>query len=243
MSTVVFLSAFILGLGGSFHCMGMCGPLALSITMPASAKHPPFLTYNFYFFGKTLTYALMGLIFGFFGLQIALAGWQQGLSVFAGVVMILLALFSVAKPATFHQNAFTEKINQFILPLFGKVLQQKSSLFAPFWMGLLNGLLPCGLVYMGLAGAVATAEPLSAALFMLVFGVGTMPVLLLFLLVSGKFGFAFRVYLKKATPVIMSVMGLLLILRGLDLGIPFISPVSDALALPASRSGEAVGCH
>jgi hypothetical protein len=96
---------------------------------------------------------------------------------------------------------------------------------------------------MGLAGAVATAEPLSAALFMFVFGIGTMPVLLLFLVVSGKFGYGFRVYLKKATPVIMSVMGVLLILRGLDLGIPFISPVSDALALPASRSGEAIGCH
>jgi len=243
MSYFFIISAFALGLGGSFHCMGMCGPLALSITMPAAAKHPPFLTYSFYFLGKTLTYALMGLIFGFFGQQIVWAGWQQGLAIFSGVVMILLALFSVVKPAAFHHNVVTEKINQFILPLFGKVLQQKSSLFAPFWMGLLNGLLPCGLVYMGLAGAVATAEPLSAALFMFVFGIGTMPVLLLFLLVSGKFGYAFRVYLKKATPVIMSVMGILLILRGLDLGIPYISPVSDALALPVSRSGEAVGCH
>jgi sulfite exporter TauE/SafE len=243
MSTVVFLSAFILGLGGSFHCMGMCGPLALSITLPSAGQKAGFFSYSQYFLGKTLTYTLLGLIFGFFGKQIALAGWQQGLSVFGGVFMILLALFSVAKPAAFHQNALTEKLNQFILPFFGKVLQQKSSLFAPFWMGLLNGLLPCGLVYIGLAGAVATAEPLSAALFMLVFGVGTMPVLLMFLVVSGNLGYAFRINLKKATPVIMSVMGVLLILRGLDLGIPFISPLSDALALPVSRSGEAVGCH
>jgi uncharacterized protein len=107
----------------------------------------------------------------------------------------------------------------------------------------LNGLLPCGLVYIGLSAAVATGNTINAAMYMGLFGLATVPVMLSFMIFSGQFTLALRNQLNKVAPVLIGVMGMILVLRGLNLGIPYLSPVIDALMLPADRSLEAVGCH
>lgn len=245
LSTPIILSALILGFAGSFHCMGMCGPIALSFTMPGPAQRQGAmkpLGIALYFAGKTLTYGLLGLVFGFFGHQLVLAGFQQTLSIIAGIAMMLLVAITLFKPRLFHQNALTDQVNNRLIPVFGKLLQAPGR-FTPLWLGLFNGLLPCGLVYLGITAAVATGHPASAFVFMLVFGLGTTPVMFAFLLASRQFGYTFRLAVRRATPVIMTTVGIVLILRGLNLGIPYVSPMLDSLQVLGGAGSKAVGCH
>lgn len=245
MTATILLSAFVLGFAGSFHCMGMCGPLAISFTMPGlqqggGASRVSVIV--LYFVGKTLTYAVLGGLFGFFGQQLILAGFQQALSLVTGIAMILFVLVTLFKPSIFHQNLLTDKVSNGLIPLFGKLLKNPGKL-TPFWLGLLNGLLPCGLVYLGITAAVATGHAATAFVYMLVFGLGTMPVMFAFLLASRQFGYSFRLLVRKAAPVMMLLVGVVLVLRGLHLGIPYISPLPDSLQVLGGAGEEAVGCH
>lgn len=91
-------------------------------------------------------------------------------------------------------------------------------------MGLLNGLLPCGLVYVACAGATATGHPWSGARYMLVFGAGTVPLMLAISLSGRLVPSALRLKLRQAVPICILLVAALLILRGLSLGIPYLSP-------------------
>lgn len=242
MSSFLILSALGMGFAGSFHCMGMCGPIALSITLPEKQHRFSFTTLG-YFTGKTLTYGLLGIIFGFFGQQLKLAGLQQSVSIVLGSLMLLFVIVTVFKPILFHQNKATLWINQQLTPFFGILLRRKGTFATSLILGLLNGLLPCGLVYLGLTAAVATGDALQAGLFMLLFGTGTLPVMLSFLFLSRQFGYRFRSILLRSTPYFMAVLGIVLVLRGLDLGIPYVSPLLESLSLAPDRHAEAIGCH
>jgi len=242
MSGFLIWSALGIGFAGSFHCMGMCGPLAMGITMPGKAGQTPFASIG-YFVGKTFTYGLLGLIFGFFGQQFKLAGMQQALSVTMGILMLLFVLFTIAKPALFHQNKFTNWVNNRLTPVFSILFKQRNGVGTPVLFGMLNGLLPCGLVYFGLTAAIATGDVYQSAVFMLLFGLGTMPVMFVFLFLSRQFGYRFRLFFLRATPYVMALLGVVLVLRGLDLGIPYISPVLESLSLAPDRHGEIIKCH
>ncbi len=242
MNSFLILTAIGMGFAGSFHCMGMCGPIALSITLPDNGHRSRFTTMG-YFIGKTLTYGILGLVFGFFGQQLILSGMQQALSVTIGGLMLFFVLLTMLKPVLFHQNKWTLWINKQLLPLFGILLNRKGGFSTALLLGLLNGLLPCGLVYFGLTAAVATGNAIHATLFMLLFGAGTMPVMFAFLFLSRQFGYRFRSILLRSTPYLMAVLGVVLVLRGLDLGIPYVSPLLESLALAPDRHAEAIGCH
>ena len=233
----ILISAFILGFTGSFHCVGMCGPIALSV--PSKNKQSKFESTGLYLLGKTFTYTLLGFIFGLFGRQLMIAGFQQTLSIIAGLLLLSVVAVMLVNARRYHENKITVWISEKLLPIFRVVLQNPGKA-TPLYMGMLNGLLPCGLVYLGIIGSLATGSTWQGALFMLVFGLGTAPVMLSFLLMAKQFNFNYRKRLQKLAPVFISFIGIILILRGLNLGIPYLSPILHALP---GFDNTAVGCH
>jgi sulfite exporter TauE/SafE len=217
------LAALTLGFLGSFHCVGMCGPIALALPVDHSNPTKRILGTLSYNLGRILTYGAMGALFGLLGKGFVMAGYQQWLSIGLGVAILVGVLwpksFNLSTP--FLQPIY--KVVAFIKQKLGGLFRKKSmqSLLS---IGLLNGLLPCGLVYMGVAGAIATGSPLNGSLFMMTFGLGTAPAMLSVTLLSGSITLQWRNNIRKVVPVVVSTMAILLILRGLNLGIPYISP-------------------
>jgi sulfite exporter TauE/SafE len=218
------LSGCLVGMLGSLHCVGMCGPLALALPVPPGPAGTFFLGRLLYNGGRGVTYAVLGAAAGSVGHFVVLAGWQQALSLVAGGLLLL----SVALPA-----AFAAMSSRLALPgraagvLRGKLVQlfQRRSVRVLFLIGLLNGLLPCGFVYVGLAAAASTGALLSGALFMTGFGLGTLPVMMGVSLAGRRIGPVFRKRLSVLTPVVTVALALVIILRGMSLGIPYVSPV------------------
>lgn len=221
--TLLIITALSLGFLGSFHCAGMCGPIALALPVhhrSAAGKATGILIYNL---GRASTYAVLGALFGLLGNGFAMAGFQQGFSITIGVLMLIFALIPehIAAKITGVKHLFRgfTKLKQ----LLGHLFQQRSNK-ALLFTGLLNGLLPCGLVYLGIAGAAATGDALQGALFMAAFGMGTFPLMIGVSAFSQLITIPIRNKIRQAMPVVVMVMGLMLILRGLNLGIPYISP-------------------
>jgi len=217
------IASFMLGFVGSFHCIGMCGPIALTLPVQhlgGSKKMAGILLYNA---GRITAYAILGLIFGWLGKQLYLGGLQQWLSIITGSLLLLVVMLKYLGIRWTNgghlPNAFTTKIKSTL----GKLLQQQRfrTLYA---IGFLNGLLPCGLVYLGIAGAVATGDVLKGMLFMAAFGSGTLPAMAGVTWFSHLINLSVRNKMRRMIPVVVSVMGVLLILRGLNLGIPYVSP-------------------
>jgi sulfite exporter TauE/SafE len=214
--------AISLGFLGSFHCVGMCGPIALTIPVNRSSALSVFSGSIVYNFGRILTYAVLGLLFGLLGQGFAFAGWQNVLSVFLGaliLVMLFLPRLSVLPVKVSAIIRVLEVLKSHIRKLFG--IHTYHSLLL---IGVLNGLLPCGLVYLGIAGSVATGDALRGSLFMAAFGLGTFPAMIAVTMIRDRISIRFRENIRKAVPLFVGVMAVLLILRGLNLGIPYVSP-------------------
>lgn len=212
-------TALLLGLAGSVHCAAMCGPLILLVAKAGAGQRSPARSSFAYHAGRIAIYALIGMIFGTLGLSMALAGWQRGLSIVAGVT-ILAGLF--LSSATALKTPVMKLVTR-LKSTFGHLLQRRS-LASQFSLGAINGLLPCGLVYVAAAGAAATGHPLTGASYMVAFGLGTLPMLLGIVVAGGRLPFAAR--LHRLMPVAVAVVAVLLILRGLALGIPYLSPAA-----------------
>ena len=216
------LAAISLGFLGSFHCVGMCGPIALAIPIKNISFGSRLWGSVIYNLGRVVTYFIMGLLFGLIGQTFAIAGFQNMLSVILGVLILLVLLLPGLIPRAKHPkfiSSFLATLKTNIRRQFG--IHSNSSLFL---IGLLNGLLPCGLVYMGIAGSVATGDVLKGSLFMATFGLGTLPAMILVSLSQNLISLKLRSQIRKAFPVFIGTMALLLILRGLNLGIPYLSP-------------------
>jgi sulfite exporter TauE/SafE len=217
-------TAFILGLVGSLHCAGMCGPLALALP-PAGGTVPAYVmgrvAYNL---GRIVTYCILGLVFGLVGATLWLAGVQRWVSIALGLAL-LVGLF--ASRRLVRWNPVLLVVDWLKSRMSG--LLRRRSLGSLAVLGLLNGLLPCGLVYAACAGATATGGVLAGVQYMAAFGAGTVPMMLA-LSVSGKLvPVSLRLQLGKAIPVCLFLLGTLLILRGMSLGIPYLSPdLADA---------------
>lgn len=241
MDYSLYISALVLGFAGSLHCVGMCGPIALS--MPVYRLNGASFGWGIlvYFLGKTFSYMTLGAMFGLLGRQLALAGYQQALSMVLGLGMLIFSLVTMLKPAIFHSNRITVLLGNLLAPLMGKWMSRKGILSG--WMvGLLNGLLPCGLVYVALSAATATGSLTAAITFMGLFGLATLPLLLFFLLFASSVSMSIRNHLRRWLPVFTALVAVLLLLRGLGWGIPFLSP--ELSGLPQNvRSAEAVSCH
>lgn len=218
----MFLSALIFGLLGSFHCVGMCGPIAFMLPIDRKNQTKGVLQIISYHLGRLFTYSLIGLLFGLLGKGFYFFGFQQQLSIIVGVSMILVILF----PKLFSKVSFTKGINKIIFKVknaLGKELKKKGN-DTFFTIGFLNGFLPCGLVYMAVFGAIATTNALSGSLYMFLFGVGTIPLMTTVVFLGNFTKGTFRKKIQKAIPVVVVFIGILFVLRGLGLGIPYVSP-------------------
>jgi sulfite exporter TauE/SafE len=219
-----FIAALTIGLLGSLHCIGMCGPIALALPAPGHGIGGRLWAAVLYNLGRATTYALLGLVFGAIGYTISLAGFQQLFSIALGVFILLLVFVPLLA------GSFTGT-PQFYSRALGKLQAAMAKQFAKkgfitlFVIGLLNGLLPCGFVYIGLAGAAATGNWYSGALYMALFGLGTLPVMATLVLVKNKVSLSLRRSLGKLVPYAMVLIGSLFILRGMNLGIPYVSPL------------------
>lgn len=211
----VLWPALVLGLAGSLHCMGMCGPLALALPSPHVSRGRYVFGRALYNAGRIATYSALGAIFGLFGQTLALAGWQRGVSIAAGLFMLVFAFFSHRLTPSYSFAPLRNVLRR----LLGR--RTNGALLA---IGLLNGLLPCGLVYVALAGAAATDSTAHGAIFMAVFGFGTFPAMFGISLAGRIVGPSVRIKLRRLVPLALFLVGIVLILRGLDLGIPFLSP-------------------
>lgn len=222
-------AAIALGFLGSFHCIGMCGPIALALPVH---NQPPVLKYALialYNLGRIFTYSIFGIIAGVIGKGIILAGYQQALSIAVGILLLLSVFLHFENSMSSSKIFFKIKTN------LGKAFS-KSTKPSLFIIGMLNGFLPCGLVYAGIAGAAASGGALQGFLFMTAFGLGTMPMMYIVPLIGNKISISSRNKIRRATPVIVTAMALMLIVRGLNLGIPYISPEID-------RTKHTMNCH
>lgn len=213
-------TALVLGFLGSFHCIGMCGPIALAV----GGKGGKTFLFNkiIYNLGRSLTYTGLGLIVGSLGFSLSLAGIQQGVSVAMGLLIVLFSL-SYKKADRFLAIPALSGAVVWIKGRLSQYLKSGSKL-AFFSTGLVNGLLPCGMVYMALVVAIGMQSPVLGAVYMFFFGLGTIP-MLLGLMVSGSLlPVIRRQQFQKAIPYLGIIIGVLMVFRGLGLGIPGISP-------------------
>ena len=223
-------AAISIGLLSSFHCFGMCGPIAFALPLDRRnvlTKTAGSFIYNL---GRLVTYMLLGGLFGLLGRGFVTAGFQQGLSIALGV----LILAGVALPQLFHKWIPVESLMyRSIGKMKGVLAKQfkKSSYESLFTIGFLNGLLPCGMVYLALAGAVRTGDWNQGAVFMLFFGLGTLPAMWSASFASDWISVKFRNKIRKEVPYFIAVMGVLFILRGLNLDIHYLSPKIDRVEL------------
>lgn len=212
-------TAFLLGFLGSFHCVGMCGPIALAVGGKGNSS---FLYHKvLYNIGRSITYAILGLIVGSLGFSLSLAGVQQGFSIAIGLLILILAL-SYKKADQFMTIPALSGIVIWVKSQLNRFLKAGGS-FAFFATGLANGLLPCGMVYMALVAALGLQSPLLGATYMFFFGMGTIPLLLVLMYSGTFFSIHLRQKFQKAIPYIGVVIGVLFIFRGLGFGM-FLSP-------------------
>ncbi|WP_432713396.1 sulfite exporter TauE/SafE family protein [Pedobacter sp.] len=210
--------AFMIGLLGSVHCIGMCGPLAFAVPSIKPGLGYLLLDKVLYQGGRIISYCILGLLIGLIGRQLWMAGMQQGISIFTGLLIIFAACsrifkFSGSKGPSFLLKPFNK--------LFGYALKHRANHLI---IGMINGLLPCGFVYLALAGAVNTGGIVNAAAYMFYFGLGTAPLMLLATVSMGFTGNLFRNRINKVIPFMMLFLGLWFILRGMDLNIKYLSP-------------------
>ncbi|WP_343487240.1 sulfite exporter TauE/SafE family protein [Allomuricauda sp. d1] len=219
----MLLSAIVLGFLGSLHCLGMCGPIAFMLPVDRNSTSKKLSQLFIYHFGRILSYSLMGLVFGLVGKGLYLFGMQQKLSIIIGAIMILLVLvpnrhfkkYSIAKP----MYRLLAKIKSQL----GAALKKRTP-DTFLTIGFLNGFLPCGLVYMALLGAIALGNPWQGSLYMALFGLGTIPLMTSAVYFGGLLKTPIKAKVRKLVPVFVAVIGALFILRGLGLGIPYMSP-------------------
>mgnify|MGYP001627770843 CR=1 FL=1 len=206
-------TALGLGFFGSFHCVGMCGPIVLGL--PRTSSSLSAITFNaiIYNLGRILIYALFGLTFGFLGKQITLVGFQSTFSIVLGILIILGVLFST-KLYPKKRPEVVEKFISAINQAYG-ILIRKQSKSALFSMGVLNGLLPCAFVYTGLAAAVLTSSPYHSMLYMALFGLGTLPALFTVYVSPNFISMNLRSSIKKYMPYLAFALGSFLVLRGI----------------------------
>jgi sulfite exporter TauE/SafE len=233
----MFYTAFLFGLISSFHCIGMCGPIAMMLPVDRNNPEKKVIQIITYHLGRLTAYGTIGLFFGLLGKGLFLAGIQQQLSIFIGIAMILVILVPEKVLARYNFSKPVYKLISIIKQNLGSHFKNKSfkSLFI---IGLLNGFLPCGMVYVALFGAIAMQSAGFGVLYMLLFGLGTVPLMSSVVYINSFLTVQFRNRIQKVIPYVGVAIGVLFILRGLGLGIPYVSPSNMSLFVQ-----EKANCH
>jgi sulfite exporter TauE/SafE len=215
----------------------MCGPIAMMLPVDRTNQAKKVIQIIIYHLGRLMAYATIGFIFGLVGKGFFMAGLQQKLSIFIGVAMIIIILTPDKLFAKYNFSKPVFKIISKIKTILGSQFKNKSykSLFT---IGLLNGFLPCGMVYVALFGAIAMQSESLGVLYMILFGLGTVPMMSCVVYINSFLTVPIRNSIQKAIPYVAVVIGVLFILRGLGLGIPYISPSNMSLFVQANPN-----CH
>ena len=230
-------TAIIFGLISSLHCIGMCGPIAMMLPVDHKNSSKKAFQILIYHMGRLTSYGVLGLAFGLLGRGFYMAGIQQQLSIAVGIGMIVLAVVPEKILANYN----------FSKPVYRLITRIKSSLGAQFkrktpdaffTIGLFNGLLPCGLVYAALFGAIAMQNVTLGIAYMILYGLGTIPMMSAVVYVSSLLSMPFRSQLQRVVPIVTVVIGLLFVLRGMGLDIAYISPSNLNLFVQANAN-----CH
>ncbi|MFT3934876.1 MAG: sulfite exporter TauE/SafE family protein [Chitinophagaceae bacterium] len=232
----ILIAGFTLGFAGSLHCVSMCGPLSLALPTHHLSAGYKLLSLFAYQCGRVFTYSIMGLLFGLAGRTLYITGLQQWFSIVLGMMVLVLAFLSFSNQAA-SRLSFLNKIYARVAKLINNLLRKRSGPFGFLLLGAANGLLPCGMVYMALAASLSFYKVYQSIAFMAMFGAGTLPAMMLVGYSAQFISPQLRNGFKKAVPFVITLTGILLILRGMQLGIPYISP-----QLPAAASAV-IDCH
>lgn len=220
----MLLTAIIFGLLGSFHCIGMCGPIAFMLPVDRTNQTKRVIQISVYHLGRMVTYGILGALFGFLGKGFYLFGFQQYVSIIIGVIMILMIVLPKKTINTFSITKPIYKLLSGVKNRLGKELKKKRT-DTFFTIGFLNGFLPCGLVYMAIFASIATGNVVDGSLYMVLFGLGTIPLMTAFVYLGNFTTGLVRKRIQQFIPVAVVVIGVLFILRGMGLGIPYVSPI------------------
>ena len=219
-----------LGAGGSLHCIGMCGPLSMMLPTQHFSSLGKFIALLLYQVGRVITYVMVSLLFSLLGRTIFNAGYQEAFSITAGIFLFVIAMTVIFH----HRIARVRRLNLFysqVARLIGRLLVHARQPAGFLFVGMANGLLPCGMVYVALMTTIAFGNILQGSLFMASFGLGTLPAMLLFAYVGKSFGLAARPVFRRLPTYMMLIVSMLLVLRGLNLDIPYISPSISSIRM------------
>ncbi|MEO5684860.1 MAG: sulfite exporter TauE/SafE family protein [Chitinophagaceae bacterium] len=216
----ILLSGLILGFAGSLHCVGMCGPLSLALPTGHLTGAMKLFSLFVYQLGRIVMYAFMGLLFGFVGRGIYIAGFQQWFSISLGIFVLMLATFYFMQESFLHLsflNRFYAAVSRFI----GNIISSNTGTIGFLLLGMANGLLPCGMVYIALAATLSFYKVYQSVGFMAMFGTGTLPAMMLAAYSAQLLNMKIRLIFKKSIPFFITAAGLLMILRGMNAGALF----------------------
>lgn len=216
-----------LGLTTGFHCIGMCGPIAITIGFKIKNKFYYYFHNLIYQLGRVITYSFLGAATGLIGESLNLIGIQNQISIIIGTILILNIITPKLFFNSFKFNFFNYLLFQLKIQL-SKLIKQQSFL-SKFLIGILNGFLPCGAVYIALSSALTCSNFIDSIIFMFFFGLGTIPAMFIIVIFGKIINLKFRNILFKLHPYIIILLGIILIMRGMSLSIPYISPNKNSL--------------
>lgn len=231
----IIAAGFILGLIGSLHCAGMCGPIAINLPLRGETFFEKFISGLLYNSGRILMYGIMGAVFGSIGKGLYLLGIQQWVSIIMGSIMILSVFipFVFKKINLIQFDFFAGFLRKAIQKLF-KIRSYKGL----FLIGMLNSLLPCGLVYVAIIGAIATGNLFYGGMYLILFGLGTIPMMLTISLIGNAITTNIRNIFNRIIPFLVVIIGAIFILRGMCLGIPYLSPSKENLEISIMKNPD-----
>ena len=242
----MYWTALVIGFLGNFHCIGMCGPIALSLPIGRLKPGKKVLSILLYNLGRLSAYALIGGVVGVFGLGLKYVGIVQLLSVVSGALLMIIGLLSLPKLKFRVVNAPRVLVHT-VQKQIGFFLRKKNWKML-FFVGVFNGLLPCGLVYAGLVGSLVAGSWTGGIVYMLLFGIGTLPLMLFLPYIGSMISPSIRSKMRQVVPYSLMFFGLLFILRGSNLGIPYVSPkieapASTTISTFTNDAPPAMNCH
>lgn len=235
----MWISALLLGILGSFHCVGMCGPIAFLLPVNRQNNWIKAGQIFLYHLGRILAYSTIGVIFGLVGKSFSLFGLQQQLSIAIGVLMILVIVVPSRYLNKFHISRPVYKLISKVKSALGKELKKKTP-DTFLTIGFLNGFLPCGLVYMAVFGAVASGNAVQGSAYMALFGMGTIPLMTTAIYISSVITASVKKNIRQILPVLVVLIGCWFIFRGMGLGIPYISPKPAVEAVGSNYTCDTV---
>jgi sulfite exporter TauE/SafE len=208
-----------MGLMSSFHCISMCGPISLALPIHGQTKLKQFSGLLIYNAGRAFTYSFFGIVIGSVGSVVGWIGYLRYLSIFSGVLILLYVIWPSRFSRVLSTPGFWQKMVKRLKKGMSAMLKSKT-LTGWLTLGILNGMIPCGLVYLALISSVATGSAMNGGLFMLIFGLGTFPTMMAVGFSKNLISPVIRNKIRKFSPVILALAGLLLVTRGLLIQYP-----------------------